>query len=96
MPAIKHSNGDVSINNVRLSAAQVAAIAEAKPEFRPLTIVTRSGKSYCNVVAPRFGTAFDPTTDSWTNLDANWNPIPGTSWKAKNLGRSTFTFNMPS
>lgn len=96
MPAVKHSNGDVTINDVRLSAAEVAAIATATPEFRPLTIVTRSGKSYGNTGEARFGIAFDPTTNSWTYLDVNWEPIPGTSWKAKNLGRSTFTFNMPS
>lgn len=96
MPAVKNSDGSVSINGLRLSAAEVADIASAKPVFRPLTIVTRSGKSYGNDGTPRFGIGYDAETESWTYLDENFEPIPGTSWKAKNLSRATFTFHMPS
>jgi hypothetical protein len=95
MSAVKNADGSVTINGLVLSALEVTAINNAKPAFNPLTIVTRSGKSYGNTGTPRYGIAFFPATDSWSYLDKNHRPIPGTSWKAKNLSRATFTFNMP-
>lgn len=97
MSAVRNSDGSVTVNGVRLSAAQVreanTALTTPPPVKHPLVITTGSGKVYGKTGVPRYGIAMDPATGSYHFLDANWDPIPNTSWKVRNLNRMKILFS---
>ena len=112
MPVSNCTNGCVVVDgvSVTLTAAQVASVAAAKAAqaatlaartaFRPMTVLTFSGRRYGGITDEmpiRYGIAWATVGGKagWYFLDKWFQPIPGTSWKAKNLNRAKFTFNKP-
>lgn len=104
--ATRNIDGSVLVDGVRLTADQVLAISNAQnapavsgccsSSFKPMSIITFSGRRYGDTGPARYGIWFSTRTNKWSFLDKNGILIPNTSWKAKNLSRAKFTFNKPA
>lgn len=91
MSAVKMADGSVRLGNGTVLSASDIAAANGAVAFVPLTVLTGSGRTYTtHRGVPTYGIWFDGV--SWNYLDENGDPIPGTSWRVRNLNRAKFTF----
>lgn len=93
--AVKNTDGSVTLaDGTVLSAADLAAANSARPVVTPIKITTGSGRVYGKgtISDPaRYGIWFDGVSFHW--LDENGDPIPGTSWRVRNLNRMKLEFS---